>query len=117
MNMYKLPKKLRLLNSPQFNFVIQQPQKICLRDILLLSRNNFLEYPRLGITIAKKIISLAHNRNRIKRLIRETFRIHKKSLANSDFIIVVTTTRFGVMDNKLIKTHLEKLWYEYWLNQ
>ena len=41
---------------------------------------------RLGISIAKKIVKKAHDRNRIKRCIREFFRINKADL-EGDMVI------------------------------
>lgn len=48
---------------------------------------NQLPYRRLGIVVSKKVGS-AVKRNRVKRLIREFFRLHKEEFLKScDFII------------------------------
>lgn len=48
---------------------------------------NQLPYRRLGIVVSKKVGS-AVKRNRLKRLIREFFRLHKEELSPSaDFVI------------------------------
>lgn len=44
--------------------------------------------PRLGLAISKKVHRLAVNRNRFKRIARETFRLQKQQLDNWDFVVM-----------------------------
>ena len=46
--------------------------------------------PRLGLAIAKKKVPLASNRNRIKRLIREQFRLSQANFPPVDIIVMAT---------------------------
>jgi ribonuclease P protein component len=43
---------------------------------------------RLGLAISKKNCRLAVGRNRIKRIVRESFRLHKHTLAGMDVIVL-----------------------------
>ena len=43
---------------------------------------NGFAYHRLGVTASKKALGKAHERNRAKRLLRETFRLASPPLAN-----------------------------------
>jgi ribonuclease P protein component len=52
----------------------------------LLAAPNGLDYPRLGLIVPKKIIAKAVGRNRIKRLIREAFRLNQSELAGLDVV-------------------------------
>lgn len=52
----------------------------------LLSAPNGLDYPRLGMIVPKKIIATAVGRNRIKRVIREVFRLNQTELVGLDVV-------------------------------
>ncbi|VAY02326.1 Ribonuclease P protein component [Arsenophonus endosymbiont of Aleurodicus dispersus] len=103
------PRELRLLNSRHYDYVFQQPQWASSLGITILGRLNKLWYPRIGLHITKKNVKLAHERNRIKRLTREYFRLHQHELPSMDFVILV---RKGVadLDNQKITKILGKLW-------
>ena len=45
--------------------------------------------PRLGVIVAKRVLRRAVDRNRAKRLIRETFRCAKASLPALDIVVQV----------------------------
>ncbi|HAI8812360.1 TPA: ribonuclease P protein component, partial [Escherichia coli] len=61
------------------------------------------------LTVAKKNVKRAHERNRIKRLAREYFRLHQHELPDMDFVLLV---RKGVseLSNREITEALGKLW-------
>jgi ribonuclease P protein component len=52
----------------------------------LLAAPNGLDYARLGLIVPKKIISTAVGRNRVKRLIRESFRLNQAELVGLDVV-------------------------------
>lgn len=107
--MLAFPRELRLLTPSHFDYVFQQPQRASSPEITILGRLNELGYPRIGLAIAKKNVKRAHERNRIKRLMREYFRLHQHELPSMDFVILV---RKGVvdLDNQEITETLGKLW-------
>ena len=50
---------------------------------------NGLTHARLGISVGKKKVRKAHDRNRIKRILREAFRLNKGEIpAGIDFVVV-----------------------------
>jgi ribonuclease P protein component len=46
------------------------------------------ESARLGITVPKRAVPLASSRNRIKRIVREAFRLRRASLPPLHFVVV-----------------------------
>lgn len=82
------PRELRLLTPSHFTFVFQQPQRAGTPQITILGRLNSLGHPRIGLTVAKKNVKRAHERNRIKRLTRESFRLRQHELPPMDFVVV-----------------------------
>jgi ribonuclease P protein component len=64
---------------------------------------------RLGMSIAARILRRAVDRNRVRRLIRESFRVNQHRLPPLDIVIGV---RAGVqsIDNARLRAGLEKLW-------
>ncbi|AKC32290.1 ribonuclease P protein component [Candidatus Pantoea carbekii] len=114
MNTFKFPRALRLLTSAHFRYVFQYPQRARKNNITILSRCNSLKYPRVGLTVAKKYVKTAHERNRIKRLIRESFRKHQHILPEMDFV-VVAKQGIANLDNSTLNKILETLWLHHCL--
>jgi ribonuclease P protein component len=57
--------------------------------IIVYGVENGLSYPRLGLSVSKKRVRKAFARNRIKRILREAFRLSKAELpAGLDLVIV-----------------------------
>lgn len=99
----------RLLTPHQFSFVFAQAIPAVSSTITVLARHNELSYPRLGITVAKKKVKLAVQRNRFKRCVRENFRLHAHELPNVD-IIVLAKQGVHLLDNAAMHQQLQQLW-------
>jgi ribonuclease P protein component len=56
--------------------------------LTILATANGLGYPRLGLAIAKKNARRALDRNRIKRIIRESFRQNQTRLPAIDLVVM-----------------------------
>lgn len=102
-------RELRLLTPSHFKFVFDEAIPAVSPQLTLLARHNSLDFPRLGITIAKKRVKLAHDRNRVKRLIRESFRANQLELPKTD-IIVIGKHGLDKLSNEEIFNLLNKLW-------
>lgn len=68
-----LPKDRRLAKRREFVHVYETGQKLFSRYSVLFFAGNGLSYSRIGITATKKL-GKAHDRNRLKRWTRETYR-------------------------------------------
>lgn len=83
--------------------------RVSSKHFLILSRNLELKEPRLGIIVAKKHVKLAVQRNRIKRLLRESFRCKRYSIPGLD-IVVLAKKGIGLIDNAECTKELDYLW-------
>ena len=103
-------KTVRLLDSNDFSPVFADAQfRVSRAEFLVLARNNRGEKARLGIVVAKKQVKLATERNRVKRVIRESFRLHQSELPQFD-IVVLVRNRASSRDNKNLSGILAGLW-------
>lgn len=102
-------RELRLLTPTHFENVFQKAIPSVSPQLTVLARVNHLDHPRLGITISKKRVRQANQRNRIKRLIRESFRLHQRDLPKTD-IVVVGKSGLDTLTNEQVTLLLNKLW-------
>jgi len=73
----------------------------------LVCKNKY-NYSRLGLIIAKKNVKLAVKRNRIKRIVRESFR-NQNLIKNLDVIFLVKKG-IGELSNQELRDQLEIQW-------
>jgi len=100
----------RLLTPRQFKAVFDSPSgKAPGKSVLLLARNNELDHSRLGLVIGKKSVNLSVERNRLKRQIRESFRLNQDNLVGWD-IVVVARKGLGDLQNAELAQQFGKLW-------
>ena len=100
----------RLLTPRQFKAVFDSPSgKAPGRNVLLLARDNQLDHPRLGLVIGKKSVKLSVERNRLKRQIRESYRLNQEVLNGWD-IVVVARKGLGDLENAELAQQFGKLW-------
>lgn len=79
----------RLLSKQDYSAVFDQVDvRISKGPYLLLCRSNQFEHPRLGLVIRKKFLKRAVDRNLLKRLARENFRMRQHYLPNLDVIFM-----------------------------
>ncbi|MCL6268560.1 ribonuclease P protein component [Sansalvadorimonas sp. 2012CJ34-2] len=103
-------RNLRLLKASEFKRVFDKAEiKVSDKNLLILARRNTLGIPRLGLVIAKKNIRTAVARNKVKRIIRETFRLSQNSLPELDYV-VLARKGLGELDNRQLHSLLDKQW-------
>ncbi len=106
---FNYPRESRLLTPRHFTYVFDNATPAASPTLTILARLNQLEHARLGITVPKKKVKLAVNRNRIKRCIRESFRLTTHKLPNVD-IIVIAKHGINELDNTELFSLLDSLW-------
>ena len=109
---FQFEKSLRLLNASEYQAVFDEScLKVSTAELLFLARKNNLGRGRLGLVIAKKNVKLSVQRNRVKRVVRETFRLNQHKLKGID-VIVLARRGLGDIDNKQLHETCNQLWYQ-----
>lgn len=106
---FRFGRELRLLTPSQFDNVFQNPFRVASPLFTILAKPNQLTHPRIGLTIAKKRVKLAVHRNRIKRCVRDSFRLHQHQLPGVDLVLMVKGDISNTPNDELLK-QLERLW-------
>ncbi len=110
MSSYSFGKPLRLLKSAEFQAVFNNaPLRASHKNLLILAKPTNLDAPRLGLVIGKKNIRLSVQRNRVKRIIRETFRHQQEHLVGLDVIVLARGGLDG-FNNLAMAVELNKQW-------
>ena len=105
----RLQKRARLLKAADFNRVFDQAMRSSDQYFTVLARLNDTGFPRLGLAISKKRAILAVSRNRLKRLIRESFRHKQQGLCCADFVVLAGHKSGSASNSRLIQS-LDKHW-------
>ncbi len=100
---------LKLLNAESYKYVFNDSQRFGNRSLTVLARVNELDHPRLGLAISKKCAKKAVDRNRIKRLFRESFRLNQHTLPNVDIVAMCKPSILS-LDNAEIQRQIETQW-------
>ena len=105
----RLQKRARLLKASEFNRVFDKAVRSSDQYYTVLARANDIEFPRLGLAISKKRARLAVARNRLKRIIRESFRHKQHGLYRADYIVLAGQKSSNAINSRLIQS-LEQHW-------
>ena len=105
----KFPRDKRLVTAADYRRVFSNPRKSAdaFFTVLARARSEDDGGPRLGLAIAKKQLRKATERNRIKRLARESFRCHADLNRAVDFV-VLTRSAAGHTSNSTLHESLNR---------
>lgn len=99
----------RLITKAEFQSVFDTAQKKVLRNVVFLFKCNQQPISRLGVIVGKKTAKSAVVRNRIKRVIRESFRRNQATLNKLD-IIVIARKPCETLDKQRLREGIDILW-------
>ena len=109
MGIFAFPRSSRLLTPRDYSEVFSDVQlRVPHKHFLILAKPNALGHARVGLVFSKKNLKHAVQRNRVKRLVRETFR-HQPDLPPLD-IIVLSRHGLANVDNPELNLMLADLW-------
>lgn len=96
----------RLHTAKEFGRVFADPARSNDQYFTVLARPNERSVARLGLTISRRAAKRAVSRNRLKRLARESFRMHRQ-LPPWDFVILARTGADRA-DRRVLRDSLDK---------
>ncbi len=106
---FRLTRNLRVLKPFDYKIIFKHGRMIKSQYWQVLARKIDTPEPRLGLAISKKVHRLAINRNKTKRIARETFRTHQNDLNHWEFVVMAEHSKpakNSIMTNDLL--HLFK---------
>ncbi|WP_242476948.1 ribonuclease P protein component [Halochromatium glycolicum] len=117
---FALPRSARLLHSSEFNRVFESPTRSADRYFTVLARPQApsnrdrnrigsTRRPRLGLAISKRCAARSVARNRIKRVIRESFRHVRDRLPGVDVVVLCRRAATSA-DNPSLRASLDAHW-------
>ena len=110
---YCFSAELRLLQASDFKSVFDGAlYKVHQSGFMLLAvprPEGSQNHARIGLVIAKRKIRRAHERNRVKRLARESFRLHQAELPALD-IVLMAKADAQILSNEVLQQELNLAW-------
>ncbi|NLD61224.1 membrane protein insertion efficiency factor YidD [Candidatus Sumerlaeota bacterium] len=104
----------RVRTRAEFLHVYQHATPIKQRGVavFVINRNDSPTQTKLGITASKKTIGKAYRRNRLRRQVREIFRLTLPELKPGHTVIVNLTRQALKLDTQQLRTSLHIAWHK-----
>ncbi|MBL0162361.1 MAG: ribonuclease P protein component [Xanthomonadales bacterium] len=109
MGLYSLPRTARLLKAGDFAALRGKSRRISARHFLAEYSPNDQANSRLGQAVSRRVSKRAVDRNRIKRLVRESYRHVRSELACVDILLIARSSAVTTSATEL-REDLAGLW-------
>jgi len=106
---YAFKKNERLRRRIEFSALFKSGKRIHSEYLTVILSTNTSDVRRLGLVVGKKVRKEAVRRNRMKRLLREFFRLNKHRLSASQDILIVARKDFSFMKYRDLCSELEEV--------
>lgn len=83
----RLPRQARLTDKPQFDRVHREGRRVSDALFTVIAKPNDVGRARLGMAVGIRAAGCAVNRNRVKRVVRERFRLTQQELPPVDVVV------------------------------
>lgn len=105
---FSFTKEERLLKRVQFLNVAENGKKLLTRSFIVFLKPNNLSFSRIGITVSRKVGGSVA-RNRVKRIVREFFRLNKSRIEKGIDIVVIAKREAAGKGFVEVSRELEKI--------
>ena len=103
------PRSARLLDKVDFGWVFARPCRSGDSLFTVLGRRREDGNARLGLAVSRKAVATAVGRNRVKRLVRESFRHYQNELRCLDLVVMVKSG-VAARSNHELASSLDRHW-------
>ena len=107
---HRLPRTARLLSGTQFKAVFAD-RRSCGNEFFRVHYAPS-DQARLGMAVSRRVSKRAVDRNRIRRQIRESFRLWRNRLEAMDYVVVARSAARQA-DRRALRDKLEQLWQRF----
>ena len=102
------PKELKIRTNSEYEEIFGKSKRLSTEHFNILCAPNSLGYPRMGLVVGKKAVPGAVERSRVKRVLREVFRLDKSLFGSMD-VVFVAKKGSEKLDYSLAKREIEKI--------
>jgi ribonuclease P protein component len=110
MDTARFTKRARLLTAAEFDAAFKRGKRMNMGVFAAVVASNDLPFPRLGFALSKKHAPHAVQRNRVRRLLRERFRLQQAALAPVDLVLMLRGRLPA--DAAALKAETETVWQQ-----
>ncbi len=103
------PRQYHLRTKSEFKSIFDKSNRISQKHLLILFKQNQKEYSRLGVIVGKRVAKKAIARNRIRRIVKESFRLNQEKLLGWD-IIVIARQQCDTLNKPTLRKGIDDLW-------
>ena len=105
---FRFARLAKIVKTDDFSSVFNLRKRIASQHLVMRYRVNEANLPRLGLIVSKKTAKLAVQRNYMRRVLRDLFRLNQQRLPTVDLVIQVQKP-FKKPEFTLIKQEFEVL--------
>ena len=103
------PRSARLLRPADFARLRESGRRLGSQQLSIQYCKRDESGARLGMAVSRRVSKLAVSRNRIRRQIRESFRLHRARLPDCDILVIARPSAVQ-QSNVQLRAELESLW-------
>ena len=109
---FTFPKEKRLVSNRQFKAVLDRNLRVSNGLLTLFISENDCGYARLGVSVGKSCGG-AVTRNRLKRLLRESFRQNQDKIPDGfDYLVIISSSSARATGPEDFKEAVKRLTFE-----